>query len=152
MKWARGRTLQRPSTQQLERTNPKYKGLTRRPVVTRTGVTTHQRLEKILSRASTKTEDSSDNDYSPPVAESDEDSDNCSSDSSAHSDSDSVSADRASEDSDSDVLPPGESLKETLSILWDVSEMDGADDDTLFVVPGGLSLHKSISDIARRLQ
>jgi hypothetical protein len=46
-------------------------------------------------------------------------------------------ADHASEDSDSDDLPPEESLKETRSILWEVSELGGANDDTLFVVPDG---------------
>jgi hypothetical protein len=137
MKQTRERALQRSSTQQLEHTNPEYKGLARRPVVTQTGVMTHQRLKEILSRASTETEDSSDDDYIPPVAESDEDSDNFSSDSSAHGDSDSVSADHASEDSDSDDLPPEESLKETLSILWEVSELGDANGDTLFVVSDG---------------
>jgi hypothetical protein len=42
-----------------------------------------------------------------------------------------------SENSDSDDLPPGESLKETLFILWEVSELGDANDDTLFVVPDG---------------
>jgi hypothetical protein len=137
MNRARERALQRSSTQQLERTNPEYKGFARRPVVTRTGVMTHRRLEEILGRASTETEDSSDDDYIPPVAESDEDSDNSSSDSSAHGDSDSVSADHASEDSDSDDLPPEESLKQTLSILCEVSELGGANEDTLFIVADG---------------
>jgi hypothetical protein len=99
---------------------------------------THRRPEEILSRASTETEDSIDDDYIPPVAESDEDSDNFSSDSSVHGDSNSLSTDHVSHNSDSDDLPPEGSLQETLSILWEVSELGGVNDDTLFVVLDGV--------------
>jgi hypothetical protein len=93
---------------------------------------THRRLGEILS---TETDEDSRDDYIPLIEESDDTSQNFSSDSNADGGDDSISCDQAREDSDSDDLPPRESLKIILSKLWEVSELVGENDDDSFIVP-----------------
>jgi hypothetical protein len=94
----------------------------------------HRRLEDILSRASTETDGSSENDPIPSIEESDDTSKNFSSDPSARDD-DSISSDQVSKDSDSGNLPGGESLKGILSKLWEVSELVGENDNDPLILP-----------------
>jgi hypothetical protein len=134
MKRARARAIQCRSTQQLERTNPEDKSIAGRQLLTRANVMTHRRPEEILIKASTEIDDGSGNDYIPSMEECDDTSENFSSDSSADGGDDSINSDQVSEDSDSDDLPPGESLKVIPSKLWEVSELVNENDDDLFIV------------------
>jgi hypothetical protein len=96
---------------------------------------THRRFEKILSRSSTETDDSSGDDYIPSNDKSDDTSENFNSDSSADDGNNSITSDQVSEDSDSNNLPARENLKVILSKLWEVSELVRENDDDLFIAP-----------------
>jgi hypothetical protein len=96
---------------------------------------THRRPEEILIRASTEIDDSSRDDYIPSMEESDNTSENFSSDSCADGNAGGISSGQIIDDSDSDDLPPGESLKIIPSKLWEVSEFVNENDNDLFIIP-----------------